>query len=56
MAEIGYKNTKPEDSVDIRLPVKNVSLYRLAFFSKHKLAHDFWGDVKKYSKPQLDLF
>ena len=56
MAEIGYKHTKPEDTVDIRLPVKNVSLYRLAFFSKHKLAHNFWGDVKKYSKPQLDLF
>ena len=56
MAEIGYKYTTAEDSVDIRFPEKNFSLYRLAFFSKHPLAHKFWGDVKKYSKPQLDLF
>jgi three-Cys-motif partner protein len=56
MADIGYKYTTAEDSVDIRLPEKNFSLYRLAFFSKHPLGHKFWTDVKKYSKPQLDLF
>lgn len=56
MDEIGYKYTTAADAVDIRLPEKNISLYHLAFFSKHPLAHKFWGDVKKYSKQQLDLF
>jgi three-Cys-motif partner protein len=56
MADIGYKYTTAEDSVEIRSTEKNLPLYRLAFFSKHPLAHKFWGDVKKYSTPQLDLF
>lgn len=56
MAEIGYKYSTAGDSVDIRLPEKNISLYRLAFFSKNPLGHKFWDDVKKYSKPQLELF
>ncbi len=56
MDNIGYKYSTADKSVDIRLPDKNFSLYRLAFFSKHQLAHKFWDDVKKYSKPQLDLF
>jgi len=56
MADIGYKYTTAEDSVEIRSTEKNLPLYRLAFFSKHPLAHKFWGDVKKYSTPQLNLF
>ena len=56
MAEIGYKYTTAGDSADIRLPAKNVSLYRLAFFSRSPLGHQFWADVKKYSTPQLELF
>ena len=56
MAEIGYKYSTAEASVEIRSSEKNLPLYRLAFFSKHPLAHKFWTDVKKYSDPQLDLF
>lgn len=56
MADIGYKYTTAEDSVEIRSIEKNLPLYRLAFFSKHQLGHKFWGNVKKYSTPQLDLF
>ena len=56
MAEIGYKYTTAKDSVEIRSTEKNLPLYRLAFFSKHQLAHKFWEDVKKYSKSQMDLF
>ncbi len=56
MAEIGYKCSTAEDSVEIRWEDRNLSLYRLAFFSKHPLGHKFWGEVKKYSDPQLDLF
>ena len=55
MAEIGYKYTTAEESVEIRF-LRKISLYRLAFFSNHPLAHKFWTDVKKYSDPQLDLF
>lgn len=55
MDSIGYKYSTADKSVDIRSS-KNFSLYRLALFSKHKLAHKFWDDVKKYCKPQLDLF
>jgi three-Cys-motif partner protein len=56
MAEIGYKYSTAEDSVEIRWEERNLPLYRLAFFSKHPLGHKFWGEVKKYSDPQLDLF
>ncbi|QSV45741.1 three-Cys-motif partner protein TcmP [Geobacter benzoatilyticus] len=56
MADIGYKYTTAEASVEIRSTEKNLPLYRLAFFSKHPLGHKFWGEAKKYSSPQLDLF
>jgi hypothetical protein len=56
MAKIDYKYTTADASVEIRSTEKNLPLYRLAFFSKHQLGHKFWDDVKKYSKPQLDLF
>lgn len=56
MADIGYKYTTAGDSVEIRSTEKNLSLYRLAFFSKHPLGHKFWNEAKKYSTPQLDLF
>lgn len=56
MDKIGYKYSTADKSVDIRFPEKNFSLYRLAFFSKSQLGLKFWDDVKKYSKPQLDLF
>lgn len=39
----------------IRLPDKNVPLYRLAFFSRHDLGERFWKDVKKYCTPQLEF-
>ncbi len=56
MADMGYKHSTAEASVEIRSTTKNLPLYRLAFFSKHPLGHKFWGEVKKYSSPQLDLF
>jgi three-Cys-motif partner protein len=56
MADIGYKYSTAEGSVEIRWEERNLPLYRLAFFSKHPLGHKFWGEVKKYSDPQLDLF
>jgi len=35
---------------------KNVTLYRLAFFSRHPLGAKFWDDCRKYTNPQRPLF
>jgi three-Cys-motif partner protein len=59
MNDIGYNAiynySTAEASVEIRSSEKNLPLYRLAFFSKHPLAHKFWTDVKKYSNLQLEF-
>ena len=54
MSELGYIPDL-ENSVLIKYPEKNVHLYRLVFFSRHKLGSHFWKDVKQYSDPQLNL-
>lgn len=54
MSELGYIPDL-ENSVLIKYPEKNVPLYRLVFFSRHKLGSHFWKDVKQYSDPQLNL-
>ena len=35
---------------------KNLSLYYIALFSRHKTAHKFWDDVLKYGTDQQSLF
>lgn len=41
---------------EIVFPDKNWPLYRLALFSRNKLAYDFWDEVLKYSTNQHSLF
>ena len=36
--------------------VKNVPLYHLALFSRHRLALTFWKEVLQYGNPQQKLF
>ncbi len=36
----------------IRMPERNVLLYRLALFSRHPRAYRFWDEVLKYRTPQ----
>jgi three-Cys-motif partner protein len=36
----------------VRSDDKNLPLYYLALFSRHKIAHKFWGDVLKYGTDQ----
>ena len=55
MAALGYiYNGLP--STRIIVNSKNVTLYRLAFFSKNSLGAKFWDACRKYSNPQRSLF
>jgi three-Cys-motif partner protein len=40
----------------VRSHEKNLPLYYLALFSRHKTAFKFWEDVLKYSDDQMSLF
>lgn len=55
MTQLSYIYDGIENSELITLPIKNVPLYRLSFFSRHKLGDQFWKETRKYSKPQLDF-
>lgn len=56
MQELGYDYPGIENTQLIRSVNKNLPLYRLAFFSRHKLGEKFWRETKKYCDPQLKLF
>lgn len=55
MSKMGYIYSGIEETVLIRSDDKNLSLYRLAFFSRDKLGQKFWKEAKKYSNDQLQL-
>ena len=56
MQSLGYKHDDIENPVLVRSDEKNVPLYRLVFFSRHRLGQKFWEETKKWSDPQLKLF
>lgn len=56
MNKLGFIYNGPGEEVAIHLPVKNVKLYHLAFYSKNPLAMKFWKQARKYSDEQMDLF
>lgn len=56
MKALGYHYSGIQETVQIRSTEKNLPLYHLAFFSRHKLGEKFWKEAKKYSKGQLELF
>ena len=47
---VAFHQMKP-----VRSDVKNLPLYHLALFSRHKLAYKYWDDVLKYSTAQMSL-
>lgn len=54
---VNLKYVKPEQKQQIRSYDKNLPLYHLAFYSKHKLGNEFWKKVLRYgNNGQLDLF
>jgi three-Cys-motif partner protein len=55
MAAMGYIYSGIDKTEQIRSTDKNLPLYRLAFFSRHKLGEKFWKESRKYSNDQLDL-
>jgi three-Cys-motif partner protein len=52
MQTLGYKPQPFYKMKAIRMPERNVRLYRLALFSRHSRAYSFWDEVLKYSTPQ----
>ncbi len=56
MEKLGYIYSGPEGMRPVRLPEKNVLLYRLAFFSRSDLGNKFWEQARKYSDDQLSFF
>lgn len=55
MKQLGYSEHSVQETQLIRSTEKNLPLYRLAFFSRHKLGERFWRQVKKYANPQTSI-
>jgi three-Cys-motif partner protein len=56
MRGLGYIYEGLEDTVLIKNQSRNLSLYRLAFFSRNKVGMDFWRESKQRAINQLSLF
>ncbi len=56
MKSLGYLELPLDRMKLVRSHEKNLPLYYLALFSRHKTAFKFWDDVLKYSDPQKGLF
>jgi hypothetical protein len=56
MKRLGFIYNGPGEDVPVYLPVKNVKLYHLAFYSKNELGMKFWRTARKGSDDQLGLF
>lgn len=52
MKSLGYLEQPLDRMKLVKLPGKNVRLYYLALFSRHRTAFKFWDDVLKYSNDQ----
>ena len=56
MKQLRYIDPKIENMKLIRSDDKNLPLYRLALYSRHKLGGKFWKESVKYTNPQSDMF
>jgi hypothetical protein len=56
MASLGYIPPPFYTMKEVRSYEKNLSLYRLALFSRHELAYKLWDQVAKYSNDQRALW
>ena len=56
MKSLGYLETPIDRMKLVRSDEKNLPLYYLAPFFRHKTAFKFWDDVLKYSDDQMGLF
>jgi len=55
MQNLRYLDQGAEQAELIRSLEKNLPLYRLALFSRHKLGGRFWNEVRKYAIPQTSF-
>jgi three-Cys-motif partner protein len=53
MESLGYIKQPLDRMLMVRSDEKNLPLYYLALFSRHKTAYKFWDDVLKYSTDQI---
>ena len=56
MESLGYLHQELHQMTYVRSDDKNLPLYYLALFSRHKLAYRYWKDVLKYSTDQTSMF
>jgi three-Cys-motif partner protein len=56
MATLGYIPPPFYTMKEVRSYEKNLSLYRLALFSRHERAYKFWEQVSKYSTDQKNFW
>ena len=52
MEGLGYLRQPWDRMKEVRSDEKNLPLYRLALFSRHPLAYQYWDEVLKYSSDQ----
>jgi len=55
MEKLKYIYSGLSDMDLVRSHDKNLPLYHLSFFSRHKLGYKFWKETQTYSNDQLDL-
>lgn len=55
MKRLDYLPASLDDMYPVRSDQKNLPLYYLAFFSRHKKGYEFWRKVLNYATPQFDL-
>lgn len=55
MTGLGYKSSKDDLVHQVKIARKNVFLYSLVFYSRHKLGQTFWRDTLRRTDPQLGL-
>ena len=48
MIELGYKKESLDTMIEMRSDERNLPLYHLAFYSRHRKGYEFWDQVRKY--------
>lgn len=56
MRSLGYRYDDLDDMKLIRSSDRNLRLYHLAFFSRHRLGEKLWRETLKYTNSQMNLF
>ena len=55
MTRLGYQSSSDDLVHQVKIAGKNVFLYSLVFYSKHKLGQEFWRETLTRTDPQLGL-